>query len=125
MILCPQCGKQNKNDSRFCVFCGSPIAEEPLRVCHLVLLGEGTAREYLVAGSERRIGRGPDNDIVIDDDEMSSHHARIALVEGDFWMEDLHSTNGTFVNGQRIQAATQLRDEDLLKMGHTFLKFKV
>ena len=55
---------------------------------------------------------------------MSAQHARITYDDDCFWVEDLQSTNGTFVNGERISEMTQLQDEDLLKMGRTLMKFK-
>jgi len=125
MDLCPHCGKNNQEDSRFCAFCGSRIGEQLSLIAHLLLLGEEEQREFLITQAERHIGRNLGNDIVITDEEMSSRHACFSRADGKFWVEDLGSTNGTFVNGQRIQAPTSLRDEDLLKMGRTFLKFKV
>ena len=125
MILCTHCGKQNKNESHFCTFCGNRISAHPYVVGHLVLLGESDNREYLIAEADRSIGRDEVNDISIEDTEMSSRHARISLTEEGFWVEDLHSTNGTFVNGKRIEEPTRLHNDDLLKMGHTLLKFRV
>jgi LysM repeat protein len=54
------------------------------------------------------IGRGPDNDIVVDDAEVSRHHARLARRGNDWTLEDLGSHNGTFVNSQRITGPVKL-----------------
>jgi LysM repeat protein len=54
------------------------------------------------------IGRGLDNDIVVDDAEVSRHHARLTRQGNDWVLEDLGSRNGTFVNGQRITGPVTL-----------------
>jgi pSer/pThr/pTyr-binding forkhead associated (FHA) protein len=121
MNLCPQCGEDNETGNRFCTGCGSRLLG--LINPRLLLLDDGPEAEYAITETERLIGRGPGNDIVIDDAEMSTCHARIRLADGECWIEDQHSTNGTFVNGLRIHAATCLSQGDLLKLGRTFLKF--
>ena len=124
MILCVHCGRQNRRASQFCTFCGSRLAEEGLVVARLSLVGGVENREYLVSGAERSIGRDEANDIVILDQEMSARHARIVCREERFWVEDLDSRNGTFVNGTRIAESTLLHDADLLKMGSTLMEFR-
>src|SRR5271167_961167 len=49
------------------------------------------------------VGRKPDNDIVIDNPAISSHHCKISLQGGTYVVEDLESTNGTFVNQKRVK----------------------
>lgn len=68
------------------------------------------------------IGRLPDNMIAIDDASVSSHHARIILREGRYELEDLDSTNGTFVNGQRLNQ-TALNDGMRLQFGQVEVAF--
>lgn len=125
MILCSHCGHQNKNESTFCTFCGNRLPDNRYIIGRLRLLGKEETREYLIAEVDRYIGRDAGNDIVIDDAEMSAQHAKIWFEGQGFWVEDLRSTNGTFVNGERLREPTRLRDEDLLKMGRTLLKFKI
>ena len=125
MVLCTHCGKQNSNESQFCSFCGNRISDYSYIVGRLILLGDQEGQEYLMAEADRSIGRDTVNDIVIVDTEMSARHARISQANEEFWVEDLDSTNGTHVNGRRIEASTRLRDDDLIKMGRTLLKFKV
>jgi len=57
-------------------------------------------------GPEARIGRHPDNTIVVDDDGLSRVHARVYYYEGVYVVEDLGSSNGSYVNGQRVDART-------------------
>jgi cytochrome P450/NADPH-cytochrome P450 reductase len=63
-----------------------------------------------------RIGREPDNDIVLSDLSVSSHHAELRNVAGAYRIVDLGSTNGTFVNEQRVTAAL-LSDGDMVGLG--------
>jgi len=126
MILCTHCGHQNRSESSFCTFCGNRLPEDHLVVGRLILMHQQEAREYLIADADRYLGRDMNNDIVIyGDSEISGRHARISFRGDGFWVEDLHSTNGTFVNGERITEPVRLEDEDLLKLGRTLLKFKI
>jgi predicted component of type VI protein secretion system len=65
------------------------------------------------------LGRDITNDIVINDPECSRHHLRITRGAGGFTLEDLGSTNGTFVNGQRLTGARPLRPGDMVGLGET------
>lgn len=65
------------------------------------------------------LGRDITNDIVINDPEVSRHHLRLTRGAGGFTVEDLGSTNGTFVNGQRLTGARPLRPGDMLGLGET------
>lgn len=65
------------------------------------------------------LGRDITNDIVINDPEVSRHHLRLTRGAGGFTMEDLGSTNGTFVNGQRLTGARPLRPGDMVGLGET------
>lgn len=71
------------------------------------------------------LGRVDDNDIALDDDTfMSSHHARIEVRPEGVWVVDLESTNGTFVNGQRVTGDRSLRKGDRLQVGSTVLEVR-
>ncbi len=65
------------------------------------------------------LGRDITNDIVINDPEVSRHHLRLTRGAGGFTLEDLGSTNGTFVNGQRLTGARPLRQGDMIGLGET------
>ncbi|MBL8119444.1 MAG: FHA domain-containing protein [Anaerolineae bacterium] len=65
------------------------------------------------------IGRDITNDITINDPEVSRHHLRFTRGAGGFTLEDLGSTNGTFVNGQRLTGAKPLNNGDLIGLGET------
>jgi hypothetical protein len=65
------------------------------------------------------LGRDITNDITINDPEVSRHHMRLTRGAGGFTVEDLGSTNGTFVNGQRLTGARPLRNGDMIGLGET------
>ena len=71
------------------------------------------------------IGRLDDNDIVITDDSfISSHHARIEVRPEGVWVVDLQSTNGSFVNGQRVASERSVRKGDRIQVGSTVLEMR-
>ena len=67
----------------------------------VIVEGQDSGSEFPLAGTTL-VGRGPDADVVVGDTEVSSRHASLVLVDGGVSLEDLGSTNGTFVNGQRV-----------------------
>ena len=68
------------------------------------------------------VGRLPDNTIVIDSPSVSGHHACVALEGSDFVLEDLESTNGTFVNDSRVRRQT-LQHGDVIRIGDYTLEY--
>jgi hypothetical protein len=68
---------------------------------------------------EISIGRDQSNDIVISDADVSRRHARLVQQGDKYLLEDLGSTNGTFINGSRLTAAQYLQPGDLVKFGET------
>ncbi len=70
------------------------------------------------------IGRAPDSTLVLDDDYASNAHARISLVNGNWVVTDLGSTNGTWVDRNRITGPTPLTVGRQLKVGRTVLELR-
>jgi hypothetical protein len=69
------------------------------------------------------VGRGGQNDLVLEGDEFaSSRHVRIELRGDGVWVQDLDSTNGTYVNGSRVAGAQRLDVGDILRVGETDLR---
>jgi len=81
-------------------------------------------REFLVAG-EATIGRAPECAIMLQDGFVSLHHARVFERGGRLWIEDLGSTNGTTLNGQRIRRPAQLRPGDRVAIGDVVLGLRL
>lgn len=86
---------------------------------------DGLGTIHKICQTAVRIGRNKDNDIVLLNDSISSHHAEIHMRrEGAFYIVDLSSTNGVFVNTQRVNQ-TEIKDGDLVELGEVRLKFVV
>jgi pSer/pThr/pTyr-binding forkhead associated (FHA) protein len=87
----------------------------------LTLVSEDGSRQY-AAGPTATIGRLPDNSIIIDSPAVSGHHACVFSTDGELVVEDLQSTNGTFVNGVRVSRQV-LQHGDVIKVGDHELVF--
>ena len=92
----------------------------------ILLTGVGAGTEYPLEKTELQLGRDLSNDIVINDPEVSRRHAHL-LLEGDgYILEDLGSTNGTFIRGQRLAAPVVLRPGETITIGEKVtLKYEV
>ena len=64
------------------------------------------------------IGRRGECDVVLQDDAVSGHHARVSWDTDSWQVEDLSSTNGTFVNGRRVSRPVRLKSGDALRIGN-------
>jgi hypothetical protein len=80
---------------------------------------------YTLDSHAVRVGRGGDNDLPVDGDEyVSSHHARFEPRRDGVYLEDVGSTNGTFVNGIRLTRERRLVPGDVVRIGETDLRFE-
>jgi pSer/pThr/pTyr-binding forkhead associated (FHA) protein len=84
-------------------------------------LGRGE-RIGLTNGST--VGRSAGNGVRIEEDSISSRHAAFHYVRGRWWLEDLGSTNGSYVNERRITGRVALRDGDLVQIGLVSARFR-
>ena len=78
--------------------------------------------EYNMTKERYTLGRLPDNDVRIDNPAVSGHHALIINILNDSFLEDLNSTNGTYVNGKLIKKHA-LQHGDVVTIGHHHLRF--
>ena len=73
--------------------------------------------------TELTLGRSPTCGVPLEDDAFaSSLHARVFPLDGELWVEDLGSTNGTYLNDERLAAPTRLRRGDRVRVGRTVLE---
>ena len=94
-----------------------------LVVVHSEILRVG--REYTLDSTPVTIGRGDQNDVSIEGDEFASaRHVQIEPRRDGVWVSDLGSTNGTFVNGVRVEQPRRLDDGDVVRVGETELRFE-
>jgi pSer/pThr/pTyr-binding forkhead associated (FHA) protein len=71
------------------------------------------------------IGRGADNDVALEGDEFAStHHARVEPRRDGVWLEDIGSTNGTYLNGVQLTQPRRLSPGDVIRVGETDLRFE-
>jgi pSer/pThr/pTyr-binding forkhead associated (FHA) protein len=84
-----------------------------------VTLQDGTEQSHELIDDQITIGRVSDNSLQIDDISVSSHHATLTLVDGDYVYRDIGSTNGSRLNGQDLQPDTdhRLQNGDRLRLG--------
>lgn len=101
-----------------------PVASDkslPLRL-RVVEPPQRRGRVYEL-GEEVTVGRSPGCAVPLDDDNFaSSIHARVFRRNGELWLEDLGSTNGTWLNEERLGAPTRLQRGDRVKVGSTLLE---
>jgi pyruvate/2-oxoglutarate dehydrogenase complex dihydrolipoamide acyltransferase (E2) component len=92
-------------------------------MARLVLSLDGQVlAEYNMSKERYTVGRLPDNDIRIDNAAVSGHHALVINILNDSFLEDLNSTNGTYVNGKLIKKHA-LQHGDVITVGHHALRF--
>ncbi|MEN8130847.1 MAG: AAA family ATPase [Pseudomonadota bacterium] len=88
----------------------------------IVYRGNKLLEEHFLSKEIMTLGRMPKNDIVIDEKVVSGHHAKIITVQGTSFIEDLDSTNGTFVNSERVTKRL-LRHGDAISLARVKLKY--
>jgi SARP family transcriptional regulator, regulator of embCAB operon len=88
-------------------------------------LRDKAGRQYQLNGVTTRIGRLDDNDIVLDDTEVSRHHAVIIDTGTDFLITDMKSTNGVQVGGRRVRRSATLADGDHIRVGNSEFVFEI
>jgi type III secretion system (T3SS) inner membrane Yop/YscD-like protein len=91
----------------------------------VVMDGDQKGEDFRLRDGQNTVGSAPDSDIVLRDQTVSAKHASIRYKDGKFFLSDLDSSNGTFVNGlDDCVARIELSDSDMLRCGGVTLKFK-
>ena len=91
--------------------------------CFVQIYGKDIGRKYTLDKVQTTIGRGPDNTIVCDMDNVSRAHCKIYAGAHGTHIEDMGSTNGTFVNDEELVGRRKLKNGDLVKVGGVIFKF--
>jgi predicted component of type VI protein secretion system len=108
---------------------GLGVEEQELEVGKVVVvkspaLAEG--EEWTLDSSALTLGRGAQNDVQLQRDEYaSSKHARIEPRRDGVWVEDVGSTNGTYLNGTRLTRPRRLTPGDIVRIGETELRYEL
>jgi len=102
-----------------------PVARELGRLVVLNSPTLDTGEVVTIDSHALRVGRSADNELSVDGDEYaSSHHARFEPRRDGVYVEDVGSTNGTFVNGIRLTRERRLAPGDVVRIGETDLRFE-
>ncbi len=147
-MVCSKCGHRNPEDAHFCANCGNPLQEEttvsftPIEVEEeaaveagppeselesgqallVVQRGPNAGSKFLIDKDLTTVGRHPESDIFLDDVTVSRRHAEIERRDGAFFIRDVGSLNGTYVNRQRVDRA-ELANGDEVQIGKFKLTF--
>ena len=90
----------------------------------VITSGQKAGAEFPLGRDEITIGRSSDSAIIIRDDYTSTHHARLMLWNGRWMIQDLDSTNGTFLNGSRVTVPTPIPLGATVKVGATTFELR-
>ena len=101
---------------------GPKAAAQPGDACIVVIYGPDLGKRLQLGTAPFEIGRSARNDLPIDQESVSRHHARLTFDGSDYWVQDLNSTNGTYVNDDLIREH-RLNDGDQIHIGRSILKF--
>lgn len=103
---------------------GLPAHDAYLKTIHQMYETDVSLEESYPLSGDETLGRGEDCDIVLDDKFLSHHNSRIFCEKGIYYLEDLDSTNGTFLNGKALSdEAVELFDGDRITLGQTEFVF--
>lgn len=145
-MFCTRCGEKNPDDARYCASCGHALQEDttvgltateiedeageevylPLdelaagQALLVVKRGPNAGSKILMDKDVTTAGRHPESDIFLDDITVSRRHAEFRRKEGRFFIHDMGSLNGSYVNRDRVDS-TQLASGDEVQIG----KFKL
>jgi pSer/pThr/pTyr-binding forkhead associated (FHA) protein len=90
-----------------------------------VIVEVGNGQEYPVSSRVTYIGTGGSNQIVLADNGVSEHHAKITFADGEYHLENLDGADGTFVNDRQSNGRSKIVHGDLIRLGSTVLEFKL
>jgi hypothetical protein len=135
---CLRCGTANDPRHGYCTSCGYELSGRrgssdhvllpdgrPLR-CQLVLRGGPRAGQAFTLHQDiTTLGRIAGNDVILPDPTVSRRHARLYFHESRWYLEDLNSANGTFVNDVPIVRPAPLLEGDEVRLGDLVLEFQL
>lgn len=103
---------------------GSPAVSAGPQAELAIESGPDAGHSHRAGDNALRLGRSPDNDVILRDPATSGHHARLERRAETFWVVDLGSTNGTFVNGESVQEK-ELHTGDRITIGQNAIHFSL
>ncbi len=138
-VICFRCGASNPSSRLFCTSCGYDLSDKPPNpdlylgpngrpiLARLTLQnGQNAGRSYLFHQVMTTIGRTNGNNLIISGRTVSRRHARLWFDNGQWFLEDLQSANGTSVNNMRISyQPVALKDGDIINFGDEVVLFNI
>jgi len=147
-MYCTRCGHPNTDEARFCARCGAPLKDEttlsltpveveeelgeefplphdelePGQALLLVKRGPNAGSTFLIESDSTTAGRDPGSDVFLDDVTVSRKHVVLERRGEAFFVRDVGSLNGTYVNGERVEE-TKLASGDEIQVGRFKLVF--
>ena len=136
-IICPQCGATNIGMTAVCLLCQTPLpiqtpvqpvtlvqkgSVQPDAVWQLVVIKGPTSGRQYPLGERLSLGRDFSSDVQLNDGQVSRKHAVIQRMQDVYVVIDQGSTNGTYVNGQRIELPTLLAHGTIIAIGFTHFR---
>ncbi len=103
---------------------GAPAADAPARPSILMVSSDGQKPRSVRLDASTTIGRSVECELRLEDTFVSQQHARIFDRGGNWYVEDLGSTNGTFVNEQKLVAPAMLTPGDKIRIGTTIVELR-
>lgn len=104
---------------------GNEVPAAPSLPVFICLTGIESGRRYPITDRAGILGRAEDAVVRLRDASVSRRHAKVEEVDGRYWLEDLDSPNGVFVNGRRVSRRALLPDGAVIELGQTLLRFQV
>lgn len=133
---CFRCGAGNNPNHHYCTSCGYDLSGRRAKndrcpapsglPLHCVLTFRGgplSGRWFRLHQDKTTVGRAGGNDIVIPDGTVSRNHAALTFQQGAWFLEDVGSSNGTFINDIQVRCRTQLKPGDRLRFGDEAVEF--
>jgi pSer/pThr/pTyr-binding forkhead associated (FHA) protein len=125
-LKCAICGNENREGSFFCGECGAKLHFMGMPPAYLVNMSAGgESKRHPISSRVSYIGREEVNQVILPNEAISKKHAKLTFADGKFYIEDLSSSNGTFLNGTRVHTRTVLRNGDLIRLGAVIVKFEI
>jgi hypothetical protein len=147
-VFCTRCGHPNRDDARYCAECGAPLQGEatvslspveveedtagefpfphdhldPGQALLLVKRGPNAGSTFLLAQDHAAVGRATEGEVFLDDVTVSRKHAVFERRADGWYVRDLGSLNGTYVNGEQVDE-TKLASSDEVQIGRFKLTF--
>jgi hypothetical protein len=90
----------------------------------VIVEGERTGHNIPLNRRELTIGRAEDSDLIVDDEFASTHHAKLVLINNDWLIQDLNSTNGTFLDGARVGTPAVVKLNTPVRVGKTVFELR-